>query len=122
MRANPALYRLMFGEGFPAVSQHSPAIRALRTRGYEIMKVSLASRLPAAEMPIAGLFLWALVHGLGLLLVDGQIVRGDDRNDVIRRVLTLAGTGLMQGQGRLDGPPARPPSRPKPKPKAQPVR
>ena len=86
------------------------------------MKVSLASRLPAAELPIAGLFLWALVHGLGLLLVDGQIVRGDDRNDVIRRVLTLAGTGLMQGQGRVDGPPARPPSRPKPKPKAQPVR
>ncbi|GLH77838.1 TetR family transcriptional regulator [Bradyrhizobium sp. SSBR45G] len=103
VRANPALYRLMFGEGFPAVSEHSAAIRALRTRSYEIMKASLESRLTAAELPIAGLFLWALVHGLGLLLIDRQIVRDDDLNDVIRRVLTLAGTGLMRGPGRHDG-------------------
>ncbi|MGJ5204716.1 TetR/AcrR family transcriptional regulator [Bradyrhizobium sp. HKCCYLR20261] len=96
VRANPALYRLMFGEGFPEVSQHSAAIRGLRARSYEIMKTSLESRLPAAELPIAALFLWALVHGLGLLLVDRQIVRDGDLEDVIRRVLTLAGTGLMR--------------------------
>ncbi|MGJ4917203.1 TetR/AcrR family transcriptional regulator [Bradyrhizobium sp. HKCCYLRH2060] len=103
VRANPALYRLMFGEGFPAVSEHSAAIRGLRTRSYEIMKASLESRLTAAELPIAGLFLWALVHGLGLLLIDRQIVRDDDLDQIIRRVLTLAGTGLMHGPARDDG-------------------
>ncbi|CAL76773.1 putative Transcriptional regulator, TetR family [Bradyrhizobium sp. ORS 278] len=96
VRANPALYRLMFGEGFPEVSQHSNAIRALRARSYEIMKASLEARLPATDVRIAGLFLWALVHGLGLLLIDRQVVRDDDLNEVIRRVLTLAGTGLLQ--------------------------
>jgi hypothetical protein len=50
--------------------------------------------LSDAELPIAGLFIWALVHGLGLLLIDGQIVSGEDRQDLVRRVLQLAGTGL----------------------------
>ncbi|MGY3451720.1 TetR/AcrR family transcriptional regulator [Bradyrhizobium sp. USDA 4353] len=112
VRANPALYRLMFGEGFPEVSQHSKAIRALRTRSYEIMKASLEQRLPASELPIAGLFLWALVHGLGLLLVDRQIVRDGDIEDIIRRVLTLAGTGLLHGRGHDDGKAGPPSPRP----------
>jgi AcrR family transcriptional regulator len=94
VRANPALYRLMFGEGFPAVSQYSQAMRDLRKRSYDIMKSNLEKRLSDAELPIAGLFLWALVHGLGLLLIDGQVVPGEDRKDIVHRVLRLAGTGL----------------------------
>ena len=77
VRANPALYRLMFGEGFPAVSQYSQAMRELRKRSYEIMKSNLEKRLSEAELPVAGLFLWALVHGLGLPLVDGHVVPGE---------------------------------------------
>ncbi|MBY6243528.1 TetR/AcrR family transcriptional regulator [Methylosinus sp. Sm6] len=98
VRANPALYRLMFGEGFPAVSQYSHAVRELRKRSYEIMKSNLENRLSDAELPIAGLFLWALVHGLGLLLIDGQITTGEDDRDIVHRVLQLAGTGLDHGR------------------------
>lgn len=94
VRANPALYRLMFGEGFPAVSQYSQAIRELRKRSYDTMKSNLEKRLPDTELPIAGLFLWALVHGLGLLLIDGQVEPDEDPKDIVRRVLQLAGTGL----------------------------
>jgi AcrR family transcriptional regulator len=93
-RANPALYRLMFGEGFPAVSQYSDAVRELRQRSYDIMKSSLEKRLPEAAVPIAGLFLWALVHGLGLLLIDGQLENNETPKDLVHQVLKLAGTGL----------------------------
>ena len=93
-RANPALYRLMFGEGFPAVSQYSDAVRELRQRSYDIMKSSLEQQLPEAAVPIAGLFLWALVHGLGLLLIDGQLENNETPKDLVHQVLKLAGTGL----------------------------
>jgi AcrR family transcriptional regulator len=93
-RANPALYRLMFGEGFPAVSQYSEAVRELRQRSYDIMKSALENRLPAEVVPVAGLFLWAIVHGLGLLLIDGQLENNDTPKDLVRQVLRLAGTGL----------------------------
>ena len=93
-RANPALYRLMFGEGFPAVSQYSKAMRELRQRSLDVMKLSLQIRLPAAEVPIAALFLWALVHGLGLLLIDGQVEANAAPKDMVTQVLKLAGTGL----------------------------
>jgi hypothetical protein len=79
---------------FPAVSQYNQAMRDLRKRSYDIMKSNLEKRLSDAELPIAGLFLWALVHGLGLLLIDGQVVPGEDRKDIVHRVLQLAGTGL----------------------------
>ena len=94
VRANPALYRLMFGEGFPGVSQYSQAIRDLRLRSYEIMKASLEKRLPDARLPVAALFLWALVHGLGLLLIDGQVDTGATSTDLVHQILKLAGTGL----------------------------
>lgn len=97
VRANPALYRLMFGEGFPSISRNSPAIRQLRERSYNIMKSYLEKRLSDTELPIAGLFLWALVHGLGLLLIDRQVLPSEDSEDIVRRVLQLAGTGL-EGQ------------------------
>jgi hypothetical protein len=95
-RANPALYRLMFGEGFPEVSRESGAVRELRQRSFEIMKLTLEKRLPEAQVPIAALFLWALVHGLGLLLIDGHVETGPVPKDLVHQVLKLAGTGLNE--------------------------
>ena len=97
-RANPALYRLMFGEGFPAVSHYSRAIRDLRQRSFDIMKRTLEKRLPEAQLPIAAVFLWALVHGLGLLLIDGQVETSPAPRDLVRQVLRLAGTGLNESR------------------------
>jgi AcrR family transcriptional regulator len=94
VRANPALYRLMFGEGLTEVSRSSEAVRDFRARAYAIMKSSLAKLRPDSELPTAGLFLWAIMHGLGLLLVDGQIEPDEDPEDLVHRVLQLAGTGL----------------------------
>jgi transposase len=52
------------------------------------------SRGPEGHTRFVGLFLWALVHGLGLLLIDGQVEPDEDPKDIVRRVLQLAGTGL----------------------------
>jgi AcrR family transcriptional regulator len=93
-RANPALYRLMFGEGFSATSKGGVAVRDLRQMAFDIIKARLAERLPEGDLAIAGLFLWSLVHGLSLLVIDGQIEKKGDTDEVIRRVLELAGNGL----------------------------
>ncbi|MDI1267188.1 MAG: TetR/AcrR family transcriptional regulator [bacterium] len=94
VQTNPALYRLMFGEGFPAVSHYSQAIRDLRQRSFEIMRANLEQRLPETHVPIAALFLWAICHGLGLLLIDGQVDTSPAPKDLVHQVLKLAGTGL----------------------------
>lgn len=61
-RANPGLYRLMFGEGFQAYSKGNEAIRALRMQVYGQMKDDLEKRLTPEDVPNAALFLWSLTH------------------------------------------------------------
>jgi AcrR family transcriptional regulator len=98
-RANPALYRLMFGEGFPTASKSGEAVRDLRQKAYGIIKSALAERFPKADLPTAGLFLWSVVHGLALLVIDGQINPEEDADHVVFRVLQLAGKALARPQG-----------------------
>jgi AcrR family transcriptional regulator len=98
-RANPALYRLMFGEGFPAASQSGRAVRDLRQRTYAIVERALAERLPAEDLPVAGLYLWSVVHGLALLMIDGQVEPEADAEGVVLRVLRLAGGALRARAG-----------------------
>ena len=93
-RANPGLYRLMFGEGFRIASDGGHAVRVLRERAYDKTISSLHTRLPADEAKVAVLFLWSLAHGLALLMIDGQVDPGADPEALIRRVLRLAGGGV----------------------------
>jgi AcrR family transcriptional regulator len=93
-RANPGLYRLMFGEGFRSASKEGLAVRALRQRAYERTLAGLQGRLPAEQAPAAALFLWSLTHGLALLMIDGQIESSADPEAMISSVLRLAGTGV----------------------------
>ncbi len=97
-RANPGLYRLMFGEGLRGASKESDAVRALRQRAYERLKVGLLKRLPAEDVPAAALFLWSVTHGLALLLIDGQIDTDSDPDVIIQRVLHFSGTGLTSSR------------------------
>jgi hypothetical protein len=92
--ANPGLYRLMFGDGFHSASDANCELRAMRQRTYKVVAESLQKRLPANQVPIAALFLWSLVHGLALLLIDGQLDTGASPTAIIRNVLRMAGTGL----------------------------
>jgi AcrR family transcriptional regulator len=97
-RANPGLYRLMFGEGFRIASDGGHAVRALRERAYDKTISGLKTRLPADEAKVAVLFLWSLAHGLALLMIDGQVDPGADPDALIRSVLRLAGSGVPPSQ------------------------
>lgn len=69
-RANPGLYRLMFGEKFRQTVEASNGVREGRARTHELLVAGLAKRLPDADLATAALFAWALVHGLATLLID----------------------------------------------------
>ncbi|MBX5158037.1 MULTISPECIES: TetR/AcrR family transcriptional regulator [unclassified Rhizobium] len=93
-RANPGLYRLMFGESFQAYSKGNEAIRASRARVYRQMKDDLEKRLTPEDVPIAALFLWSLTHGLALLMIDGQVEPDADLDTKIEDILKFAGMRL----------------------------
>lgn len=93
-RANPGLYRLMFGEGFPTDSAALTETRALRSQAFGIVKVALARRLPPEKVDTAALFLWSLVHGLALLIIDGQAPQDDGVETMVDAVLALSATGI----------------------------
>jgi AcrR family transcriptional regulator len=91
---NPGLYRLMFGEGLKTSSAESQTVQKLRERAYERVKTGLRARLPEEEVATGALYLWSLVHGLALLIIDDRLDTYADPEKVIRSVLSLAGQGL----------------------------
>ena len=91
---NPDLYRLMFGEGLARSSAGSETLHRLRQRAYERVKAGLRKRVPEQDVATGALFLWSVVHGLALLVIDGQIEAGADPEAVVTSVLRLTGTGL----------------------------
>lgn len=97
-RSNPGLYRLMFGEGFATASAALAETRALRREAFGIVKAGLARRLPADRVDAAALFLWSLVHGLALLIIDGQVPEGADIDAMVDNVLALSATGVPRAE------------------------
>jgi AcrR family transcriptional regulator len=93
-RANPALYRLMFGEGFRAGSKSGRRVRDQRKRIAALVQERLRQRLPETEIPDAGLFLWSVAHGLALLAIDRQIEPRANVEEAVRAVLRFAGAGV----------------------------
>lgn len=91
---HPGLYRLMFGDGLKTSSTESQIVQKLRDRAYERVKTGLRARLPEEEVATGALYLWSLVHGLALLIIDGRLDTHADPEKVIGSVLRLAGQGL----------------------------
>lgn len=91
---NPGLYRLMFGEGLKTSSAESQTVQKLRERAYERVKTGLRARLPEEEIATGALYLWSLVHGLALLIIDDRLDAYADPEKIVRSVLQLAGRGL----------------------------
>lgn len=92
--SNPALYRLMFGEGFASTSQAGGDARNLRQTTYALIETRLQSRMSGSDLSHAASFLWALAHGLSLLLVDRQIETKEETQEFARAVLQLARHGF----------------------------
>jgi hypothetical protein len=75
--ANPALCSLMFS----AVGQNAPAGTALdraRQRAYAVLQDAVAARSPDGKASAAEcLRLWALVHGIAKLVLEGCVRPAD---------------------------------------------
>jgi AcrR family transcriptional regulator len=97
---NPGLYRLMFGEGLKTSSAESLAVQKLRERAYDRVKAGLRARLPEEEVATGALYLWSLVHGLALLIIDDRLDTHADPEQVVRSVLRLAGQGLPAAKSK----------------------
>ena len=70
---NPALFRLMFGGGEQQVSADAHLTDA-RSRAYGVLEAAVAATSPdGVADPFVCLRLWALVHGIATLILDGEI-------------------------------------------------
>ena len=69
-RAEPALFRLMFG---PAAAGKTGDLATAAARSYQVLAARVAGLVPPAEVGAATLRCWALSHGLAALAVDGQL-------------------------------------------------
>lgn len=76
-RANPRLYRLMFGAG--ADASHDSPLRQSGRAAFARLKAAIAQdrALDERAARIAAVGAWSHVHGLAMLLLDRQIPRID---------------------------------------------
>jgi AcrR family transcriptional regulator len=76
---NPALFRLMFGGAERELSANAPLIEA-RDRAYGVLQAAVAkTSSDGAANPLVCLRLWALVHGIATLILEGCVRPADYR-------------------------------------------
>jgi AcrR family transcriptional regulator len=74
---NPALFRLMFGGDGPQVSADD-ALTSARDLAYAVLETAVADASPdRTANPLTCLRLWALVHGIAKLILEGGINPSD---------------------------------------------
>ena len=86
-RANPALFRLMFGTP-PGVKPEE--LTAAGAAAYAVMADRVAALAPPDEARERALQCWATAHGLAALTVDGRLDRFGDPEPLARSVLSLS--------------------------------
>ena len=74
---NPALFRLMFGNGEQQPSANA-RLREARDRAYAVLQAAVAATsADGAADPFACLRLWALVHGIATLILERCVKPAD---------------------------------------------
>lgn len=94
-RANPGLYRLMFGGWFRPAMEASEGVQTGRNRTHALLADALRKRLSERDLGTAALFAWALVHGLATLLIDNP--SDPDMAARVPDVFRLAARGIPLG-------------------------
>lgn len=99
-RANPAHYRVMFG-GFRDLSEKDPELAADAAAAFQVLVDALVSLqesglMRSDEPHELGRFIWATVHGVAMLAIDGQLGPDPSAADAL---VTLAIERLAGGLG-----------------------
>ena len=86
---NPAHYRIMFG-GFKDLSKSDATLAAEADASFQVLLDALeslqhAGAIRTGDRPMLALFIWATVHGVAMLAIDGQL--GPD--DAAAEALTM---------------------------------
>jgi AcrR family transcriptional regulator len=86
-RANPSHYRVMFG-GFVAKADCDPELRTTAASAFGVL-VGAVTTLQQQGLVRAGdpqahaIFAWSAVHGLAMLVIDGQLARPGATPDAV---------------------------------------
>ncbi len=74
---NPALFRLMFG-GVEQELSANASLKDARDRAYGVLQAAVATTSPdGVASPLVCLRLWALVHGIAKLILEGSVRPAD---------------------------------------------
>jgi len=101
---NPSHYRVMFGV-WNSREHHDPELRAAGTRAFQLLVDALAAlqrdgvaRRDDAAIAVAR-YVWAVVHGIAMLGIDGRLPEAQDGPGGVRDVTDFAvrrlGTGIF---------------------------
>jgi AcrR family transcriptional regulator len=106
-RANPSHYRVMFG-GFRDLSQRDPGLAAEGEAAFRVLVDALVSLersglMPSDDPQALAPFIWATVHGVAMLAIDGQLGPDPAAADALA---FLATERLATGIGLNPTPPA----------------
>jgi len=113
-RAHPGYFRTIFG-GVVAEDRgsHTPSLQAAGQEAYQVLRTQIAAGIRGGwlrsgdpeEMSLAA---WSLVHGLSMLMIDGQLSQSVP-NDAAARAVT--GVLIRSLENGLAAPLALPPPR-----------
>jgi AcrR family transcriptional regulator len=101
--ANPAHYRVMFG-GFVALHVDDPELVAEGHGAFRALVDAITSLqrdggLRGDDPALMALHVWALVHGVAMLAIDGRLPEPDGVEALMRYALERLGTGIATVSG-----------------------
>ncbi len=99
---NPAAFRVMYAP-YAAVSESAPELLRVRTEGQASMLAAIADGQQAGVLRTGdpeqlALAWWSMMHGLSVLLIEGQLGRYDRPIDAAKLARLVSGL-LMGGLG-----------------------
>ncbi len=102
--AHPSHYRVMFG-GFVESAAKDDQFLAEAKAAFQVVVDAIVEQQSAGELRpddpvLMGRFVWAMVHGTAMLLIDGQLPDGPRRNDLEQYTFERLYTSMRQEKSR----------------------
>ena len=87
--AHPAYYRVMFGRFIESCSKDAAFVEEA-TAAFQVLVDSLVEQQSAGivrrdDPLILARFVWSVVHGIAMLVIDGQFLGTDERGEALNR-------------------------------------
>jgi AcrR family transcriptional regulator len=99
--AHPSHYRVMFGD-FRELSEKDPELHAVAALSFDVLVHALTTLQASGavrqdEVQLQAQYVWAIVHGVAMLAIDGQLMQPD--GDPLDALLDLTFERMRSGLG-----------------------